>query len=88
MPIFADTQPVMNTPSSSDANDPAFRERRGQTAEAPGVERRQFAASRTSDRPEVNELAEAIDEYKLANRRRFITVEELLDVMTALGYSR
>ena len=54
----------------------------------PGVERRQFTSSVTSDRPEVNELAEAVDNYKLRHRRRFITYEELYDVMIALGYHR
>ncbi|GAF73212.1 unnamed protein product [marine sediment metagenome] len=55
---------------------------------APGVERRQFTSSITSDRPEVNELAEAVDNYKLRHRRRFITYEELYDVMVSLGYHR
>lgn len=62
--------------------------RAGSRGEAPGVERRQFADSRSSERPEVNELAEAIDHYKLAHRRRFVTVEELYDIITKLGYSR
>ncbi len=54
----------------------------------PGVERRQFAPSYDSKRPEVNELARAIDQYKLMHRRRFITFEELYDVITSLGYHR
>lgn len=54
----------------------------------PGVERRQFTSSSHSDRPEVNELAEAVDNYKLRHRRRFITYEELYDVMVTLGYHR
>jgi NTP pyrophosphatase (non-canonical NTP hydrolase) len=53
-----------------------------------GVERRQFQDSRQTFRPEVIELAEAIDQYKLRHRRRFITFEELYDVMTALGYHK
>lgn len=55
---------------------------------APGAERRQFSDSRNSLRPEVNELANAVDQYKLANRRRFITFEELYDVMISLGYHK
>ena len=39
-------------------------------------------------RPEVSELAEAIDAYKLQHRRRFITFEELYDVIVSLGYHK
>ena len=39
-------------------------------------------------RPEVAELAEAIDQYKLRHRRRFITFEELYDVIATLGYHK
>ncbi len=53
-----------------------------------GSERRQFVDSRNSLRPEVVELAEAVDQYKLRHRRRFITFEELFDVMSALGYHK
>lgn len=52
-----------------------------------GAERRQFVAT-PSSRPEVAELAAAIDKYKLDRRRRFITYEELYDVMASLGYRR
>lgn len=52
-----------------------------------GPERRQFVAT-ASSRPEVAELSAAIDKYKLERRRRFITYEELYDVMVALGYHR
>ena len=47
-------------------------------------ERRQFQDGSRSNRPEVNELAAAVDDYKIANRRRFITFEELYDVMASL----
>ena len=53
-----------------------------------GSERRQFRDGNRSDRPEVAELANAVDDYKLAHRRRFITFEELFDVMASLGYHR
>jgi hypothetical protein len=53
-----------------------------------GVERRQFSNSHDSMRPEVAELAEAIDQYKLRHRRRFITFEELYDVINSLGYHK
>jgi len=51
-------------------------------------ERRQFASSPNTSRPEVAELAAAIDHYKLAHHRRFITMEELYDVIAGLGYHR
>jgi len=52
------------------------------------TERRQFSNSHDSSRSEVTELAEAIDQYKLRHRRRFITFEELFDVMVDLGYHK
>lgn len=65
-----------------------FAERRQRAAGAPGVERRQFSDARRSERPEIEELAKAVDQYKLIHRRRFITFEELYDVMISLGYHR
>lgn len=53
-----------------------------------GSERRQFVDSRQTFRPEVMELAEAVDQYKLRHRRRFITFEELYEVMASLGYHK
>ena len=70
-------------------NGPAFSDRRqagGSRKE--GGERRQFVDSRDTLRPEVSELAEAVDQYKLRHRRRFITFEELYNVMTELGYHK
>ena len=67
----------------------AFVDRRSGQGRKDGVsERRQFRDSRTAQRPEVTELAEAIDNYKLLHRRRFITFEELYDVVVELGYRR
>lgn len=65
-----------------------FVDRRQSGGGSQGVERRQFTPSYDSNRPEVNELARAVDEYKLRHRRRFITFEELYDVMVGLGYHR
>jgi hypothetical protein len=69
-------------------NQTGFVDRRGNSAGPPGVERRQFTSTPNSERPEVNELAEAVDNYKLRHRRRFITYEELYDVIHSLGYHR
>jgi hypothetical protein len=53
-----------------------------------GIERRQFGNTYNSAREEVNELARAVDQYKLRHRRRFITYEELYDVVATLGYHK
>ena len=55
---------------------------------ADGREPRQFRDSHHQDDPEVRELAEAIDNYKMSNRRRFITYEEILNVVKSLGYHK
>lgn len=62
--------------------------RKSSESKPPGVERRQFADSRSTSRPEVRELAEAVDQYKVRHRRRFITFDELYDVMVELGYHK
>lgn len=68
---------------------PVFVERRQQDTGARAVsERRQFRDGDRSARPEVAEFANAVDDYKIAHRRRFITFEELYDVMAALGYHK
>jgi len=65
-----------------------FVERRRGGDSPNGVERRQFRDGNRSSRPEVAEFADAIDRYKLENRRRFITFDELYDVMVSLGYHK
>lgn len=73
----------------SPVNTADFMDRRSTSrASAPGVERRQFRDGNRSARPEVAEFADAVDRYKIENRRRFITYEELFDVMKSLGYVR
>ena len=54
----------------------------------PALERRQFANNYDDLSSEARELALAIDEYKLMHRRRFITYDEMLGVIKALGYKR
>lgn len=66
-----------------------FVDRRQQSSDGyDGPNRRQFRDSHNSTRPEVTELAEAVDQYKMQNRRRFITYEELYDVIASLGYKK
>ena len=56
--------------------------------QAPSRERRQFSNSHEGLSPEAKELALAIDGYKLAHRRRFITFEEMLCVLKNIGYRK
>ncbi len=51
-------------------------------------ERRQFANNYDALSPAARELAQAIDRYKVRHRRRFITYEEMLDVVQTLGYHK
>jgi hypothetical protein len=72
------------------AQQPASFVDRRQRAVGPacGPERRQFADSRDALPPDVAELSQAIDRYKLMHRRRFITVQELYNVISSLGYRK
>ena len=70
-------------------NSRTFIDRRATGAQREGVtERRQFTASVTNANPNVAELSAAVDQYKLRHHRRFITFEELFNVMTELGYHK
>ncbi|HEV2969406.1 MAG TPA: hypothetical protein VGY55_05390 [Pirellulales bacterium] len=56
--------------------------------DTPARERRQFTNSHDDLSPGARELAQAVDQYKLARRRRFITYEEMLEVVESLGYRK
>ncbi len=88
-PDFITTQPrkLSNQASPSQTDSPVV-DRRTSREPAKGFERRQFGSSHANLTPEAAELAIAIDQYKLENRRRYITCEEMLMVITKLGYSR
>ena len=70
--------------------EPSFVDRRSYDADPsnPEGERRQFANSYHDLSPDAQELAVAIDRYKLVHRRRFITYEEILAVVKELGYEK
>lgn len=55
---------------------------------APGVERRQFSDSYQDLSPDAAELGSAIDQYKLINRRRYISYEEMISIVKSLGYTK
>lgn len=65
-----------------------FQDRRSEVGFAPAGERRQFSPSYDDLSPEAQELGKAVDQYKLMNRRRYISYEELLGVMKSLGYRK
>jgi len=67
---------------------PFIDRRRQSESVSPTRERRQFGNSYEELSPAARELGEAIDEYKLVHRRRFITYEELLSVIESLGYRK
>lgn len=72
-----------------DGNQPdSFVDRRKSAGDGPGAERRQFANSHSGLSPDARELAEAIDSYKVRNCRRYITFEEMLNVIQELGYAK
>ena len=73
-----------------DSDEATFVDRRQNETggKSPSGERRQFANSHEGLSPEARELALAIDHYKLAHRRRFITYEEMLFVVKSLGYQK
>ncbi len=68
----------------------AFADRRttDSSGTPPARERRQFSDSRSLLSADAQELSTAIDNYKLVHRRRFITYEEMLNVILSLGYHK
>ena len=73
--------------TTQEASD-AFVDRRGGGVATPPRDRRQFSNSHETLSPDARELGEAIDEYKLHHRRRFITYEEIMAVVKQLGYQK
>ncbi len=74
----------------ADTQSNSFIDRRNHltTGSGPSRERRQFTNSHDGLSPAAHQLATAIDEYKSAHRRRFITYEEMLGVILSLGYTK
>ena len=62
--------------------------RRVQSTDPNRPERRQFGSSHTGLSDAGRELALAIDQYKIENHRRYLTCDEILQVLKKLGYSR
>ena len=58
------------------------------TSDQQQAERRQFGSSHTGLSTAGRELAVAIDEYKVQHHRRYLTCDEMLSVMSTLGYRK
>ena len=84
----APSYPVSNHPAPESGAPETFSDRRRSGGNRETAERRQFGSSHAGLSPAAKELAVAIDRYKLAARRRYITCEEMLAVITQLGYRR
>jgi hypothetical protein len=65
-----------------------FIDRRREAGSQGNSERRQFGSSHEGLSDAGRELALAIDQYKLQHHRRYITCDEMLLVITRLGYSK
>ena len=65
-----------------------FVDRRTQRTASKCNERRQFGNSYRDLSPAGQDLAEAIDLYKVTHRRRYITTDEMLAVLSTLGYKK
>ena len=78
-PGFISTQPTV-----------VFSDRRNSdvSRKSPGLERRQFSDSHDNLSSDAAELGRAIDQYKLVNRRRYVSYEELLSIVLSLGYDK
>ncbi|NND97799.1 MAG: hypothetical protein HKN47_10775 [Pirellulaceae bacterium] len=66
----------------------SFLDRRSTIESSGSSERRQFGSAHTGLSDAGRELALAIDQYKLNHHRRYITCDEMLSVLTDLGYTR
>lgn len=65
-----------------------FVDRRQNPQVAKRGERRQFGSTYPDLSDDGRELALAIDRYKMENHRRYLTCDELLNVIRQLGYER
>jgi hypothetical protein len=74
--------------SAQSSSTASFVDRRTLPPTPEAAERRQFGSSHTGLSEAGQELALAIDKYKVENRRRYITCDEMLNVLFSLGYSR
>ncbi|MCD0458408.1 hypothetical protein [Roseiconus lacunae] len=90
-PDLVTSHPLSSTssPSASVPNQKSgFVERRKQGGSRGAGERRQFGSSHEGLSEAGRELALAIDQYKMQHHRRYITCDEMLHVISQLGYRK
>lgn len=90
-PVPFTRKPSESADSQRDTGTPTGDRRRGNAAgrvSRAGMERRQFGSSHSGLSADGRDLASAIDAYKLEHRRRYITCDEMLVVLTSLGYEK
>lgn len=87
MPNTAPMSNITNIqPDDTELTGDEFVDRRQSSGRDRGIERRQFGNSYRDLTEPGRELAEAIDAYKVQHRRRYITTDEMLQVIRELGY--
>ncbi|MFK8112499.1 MAG: hypothetical protein AB8B91_09860 [Rubripirellula sp.] len=79
---------VGTSQSETEPNSDQFVDRRQSGDSLGASERRQFGSSHQGLTEDGRELALAIDRYKAEFHRRYITCDEMLKVLTSLGYSK
>ena len=86
--MAVENQSNSNLVSSTEINQYADRRNPSVQRNSPGLERRQFSDGHSSLSPDAAELGQAIDQYKLDHCRRYISYEEMLNVIKSLGYQK
>lgn len=82
-------QPFPGSQAPSAPSNAEFLDRRhAETGGQQHAERRQFGSSHSRLSHAGRELAVAIDAYKVKYHRRYLTCDEMLAVMTELGYRK
>ncbi len=70
------------------AGDDFVDRRRSPSGDRDRPERRQFGSSHSGLSDAGRELAFAIDQYKVQHHRRYLTCDEMLLVLSRLGYAK
>ena len=90
-PVIVPSSPILPPPQIAPEQPvPAtgFVDRRRSQSGSSRQERRQFGSSHAGLSEAGRELAIAIDQYKVTHHRRYLTCDEMLNVMVSLGYSK
>lgn len=80
--------PLTTTVVPSSSKDRFVDRRNPSETDSRRLERRQFGSSHAELSDDGRELALAIDRYKVAHHRRYLTCDEMLMVLSKLGYAK